>query len=154
MSLKLGTTDISGVPTNLINTVNNKADASTVVNTRFDGQWVSKELSLATSVATTETNYSLSSYLPNDNGIYEVIVSGVGYFNGAMFVTIGSDIMPLATPADADYRPVLVTHANGRRTTFRCVIPVGTGRYISSLAVGNTNACIGVLGYRRVGTNV
>ena len=29
MSLKLGTTDISGVPTTLINTVNNKLDAST-----------------------------------------------------------------------------------------------------------------------------
>ena len=32
MSLKLGTTDISGVPTTLINTVNNKLDASTYMS--------------------------------------------------------------------------------------------------------------------------
>lgn len=91
MSLKLGTTDISGVPTTLINTVNGlasdmvgKADTdlsnvpSSVTNLpptklyNFDGQWVSKTETLSTATAVGTYTIDLSSYLPNDNYNYEV----------------------------------------------------------------------------------
>ena len=50
MSLKLGTTDISGVPTTLINTVNNKLDASTYTsNPRTNAVYITQTYSNGTS---------------------------------------------------------------------------------------------------------
>ena len=89
MSLKLGTTDISGVPTTLINTVNNKLDASTYTsNPRTNAVYI------------TQTYHSGSSW-------YRVWSDGFieqgGKVTGAAYNASGVNVTFLKSFSDTNY---------------------------------------------------
>lgn len=125
-----------------------------------DGQWVSKVLSIANSVTwkqnTAEKKYSLSSYLPNDGYKYEVLfraIAETGTTSGN-FVTIGlkTDIMGFTSICEARTRTNSSTENQGS-----CIIPVGTGRWVSQYSSPSSNAngtyTLYAVGYRRIGSN-
>ena len=155
MSLKLGTTDISGVPTTLINNVNNKADASTVVNTRFDGQWVQKYLSVFSNVNIGSYSASLSSYLPNDGYSYEVMVLClIASSNGSNFA-VGTSPSPI-TNMTSCLSIFGQTASSSSKNTNWGILPIGTSRTIYEEISGakfSSRCDIALLGYRRIGTN-
>lgn len=128
----------------------------------IDGQWVYSVSTLANSVSwnnsSSETTYSLSSYLPNDNYNYEVIF-GVyattsatsGKFIG---VTLKTDII------NGEFVPICQNRAR-TNASVDCrgsvVLPVGTGRSVTQYSTTSANAdgtyTLAVYGYRRIGTN-
>lgn len=155
MSLKLGTTDISGVPTALIENVNNKADVSTVVNTRFDGQWVSSIRTLSTATAVGDYTMDLSDYLPNDNYDYEVILNIKSYrssTSGSSDIYIYSDDFPTNL---SNGNQVINVGANARVGTNRFIFPICLNRKVyMKIEIGNLSEnTLTVLAYRRIGTN-
>ena len=157
MSLKLGTTDISGVPTTLIENVNNKADVSTVVNTRFDGQWVHSQRVLGTSTDKNTYTVDISSYLPNDSYQYEVMINLRVYSSNssnAGIVYVYSDIWE-KTPTTENPQGQGAAGGSSRQIGNTFILPVGTARQIyyeiATYAVSNVSLL--AWGYRRIGTN-
>lgn len=153
MSLKLGTTDISGVPTTLINNVNNKADASTVVNTRFDGQWVSSNAVLSTATAKGTYTINLSSYLPNDSYNYEVLINAIIYREGSSSSRLY--ILDLVSQQSSGNAYRAGASANAVSSYNRFSIVVGSNKTFQAVIADNnaSSSSIGMLGYRRIGTN-
>ena len=88
-------------------------------NTDIDGKWVSKFKQVCESVSvygSTKLSYSLSTYLPNDNNIYEVIVEGnieTGTTNG-------------------DYAPIYISTDRLPNTTVICKARTRTSSSMSS----------------------
>ena len=157
----LGLIDASNMGTALLTVSNNNlaVNGSEVVtgdNTRFDGQWVNSSVELANNVSMTSStqDYSLSSYLPNDNYDYEVmfncnITSGTSTGN-RIYLAVITDISSYTEMAYAMPRP------NASVTSYGfCILPVGSGRKVT--VAGNTNPKgtyqLCVRGYRRIGTN-
>ena len=62
----------------------------------IDGQWVSKTATLSTATAVGTYTIDLSSYLPNDNYNYEVLISVFFVSSGSAAVNyfLSSDLMP------------------------------------------------------------
>lgn len=162
--------DASNMGTALLTVSNNNLaiNGSEVVtgdNTRFDGQWVQSFLDLVTSAITLNTNYSnawdISSYLPNDNYIYEVYVSAYGVTaatSGSLIdVRVGSSILKADNTTNTAtafvLRSAVRSNAN-RQVSNTIVIPVGTDRKLTvqSYGTGTLNT-LRLLAYRRVGTN-
>lgn len=122
-----------------------------------DGNWVNKYFRIANEVeiapGATKT-YSLSSYLPNDGNLYEVIVSGYGKTQpstgSALFLSFKSDfitrdVMLLHTYASSNYK---------RHAAFSFTTISSTGRSITvssgSNSVNNGVFDLRVHAYRRV----
>lgn len=154
MSLKLGTTDISGVPTTLINNVNNKADVSDVIYTRFDGQWVSNNVVLSTSTAKGTYTIDVSSYLPNDNYNYELLVNATVYRSGSGSCRIFITDLISQTTGNAAFRIGAV--ASEASSYNQVHVFVGSSRTFQIIIADNaaSSANFGMIGYRRIGTNV
>jgi len=128
--------------------------------TCVDGQWVSKNTTLASNI-TWQTNtaaktYSLSSYLPNDGKNYEVYLYAQCQTaaTAGKFVRVGltSDICNYCAVVTARTRTAAAVENDGF-----AVIPVGTGRTLRQYSTDSANAqgtyWIYLLGYRRIGTN-
>lgn len=130
---------------------------------RVDGQWIVKNTAIATTVTWDATshsstkNYSLSSYLPNDDYDYEVIIRA----NGTTASTSGKWIS-VGITSDIITTQAFVCRCRTRTaSTQNCagtiILPVGSGRRIS--VAGTTDASsdgtydIRCLGYRRIGLN-
>lgn len=136
-------------------------DGSNMVSSvkNFDGGWVVSPLTIANSVAVSSSNvdYSLASYLPNDGYNYEVLFTGAGFTDSTSGhfsrVTLTSDLVD-------DYVNMLQVRTRTASTcdaAGSCIIPVGTGRTITF--VGSTSAnfagtyTLVARCYRRIGTN-
>lgn len=158
MSLKLGTIDISGVPTTLINNVNNKADASTVVNTRFDGQWVGRYSQISTAKATGTYNIDLSNYLPNDGYNYEVYLFGHLYSSNSTYTLVYAKTSIFATVGESNGIRIGYVGVNTRQGIINTILPVGSDRIltitISGRQLDKTDTGFCLAGYRRIGTNL
>ncbi|MBR1460534.1 hypothetical protein IJ596_02725 [bacterium] len=129
----------------------------------FDGQWVSLNNKIANSVTwdntTPAATYDISSYLPNDNYNYEVLISGEVIANATdkkfCTVSLSSDIQT-STVYLAAVRATSSSSTNPT-TNGNLIIPVGTGRTITQYSSTSTNAggvySLWIKGYRRIGTN-
>lgn len=139
------------------------SNLSATGKTVIDGQWVRSVLDLVTSAITLNNNYSnawdISSYLPNDNYIYEVYISAYGVTaatSGSLLdVRVGSNILKGddRTAIAFTLRSVVRSNAN-RQVSNTIIVPVDTNRLISvrSYGTGTLNT-LRLLAYRRVGTN-
>ena len=122
--------------------LNAKANASDL-----DGKWTYKHITLINNVSlngTTNLNYSLSSYLPNDGNVYEVIITVNLAASGWKRLYIGTDIVSTLIPICASNK----IDASGA-----ILLPVGKGRKISvtrqSTYTGNIEKLY-VSAYRKV----
>ena len=123
----------------------------------FDGQWVSSRLTLVsneTYPTTTNIEYTLSSYLPEDNYNYEVIASCATRASAGekqMRIELISDII--------DHSFILgdcISSSSKQSFGSGTVsIPVGIGRKITTVKLSWVNGTYSVwlTGYRRIGTN-
>lgn len=137
---------------------------------RYDGQWVSKLLAIednssGTSIAKNASiSADLSSYLPNDNHIYEVIINCWAYTgqqSGNMFgLTADGGILTLhGTTVSSN--GVFICGARTRSSSNvlgvgSAIVPISTSRTLKVYNIGNSAAGItylALVGYRRVGTN-
>ena len=124
----------------------------------IDGQWVSSLSTLASNVnipTTTDIEDDVSSYLPNDNYNYEVLL----YANAFSTSTSGSqgriilqsDIITNSYFLCSFRSPA----ANWIITAGSTSIPVGTGRKIKVMALSTNSGTFSMeaVAYRRIGTN-
>lgn len=125
----------------------------------IDGQWVASTLTLASGVTyptTTDTEYSLSTYLPDDSYDYDVIFSAsttTGTTSGnAMSVRFHTDILNIGymIMANAITRTSFANYNSGTAT-----VPIGSARKFIINAVSSYvgTYSITLKGYRRIGTN-
>lgn len=135
-------------------------------NTMFDGQWVimTSPAILDTSIKIGTYNLDLSTYLPNDNYNYELLmfdyISRSGSKGNNTIVLIwNSDIGQSVSNADVDkntfFSHIECDGANFQQANNSFVAYVTSTRTIKKTIV-NYNASIsitGLIGYRRIGTN-
>ena len=126
-----------------------------------DGQWVNSFYNVADGVSGTDTystDFDLSSYLPNDGQIYEVLVNA----SGRTGTTSGNELRILIKSSMLDGDGLFVVCTKTRTSSYvdgaGCgILPIGTNRKITmkfAYSSGtNTNVRLDVLAYRRVGTN-
>lgn len=122
----------------------------------FDGQWVDSYLALTSgSSPTTNFECSLSSYLPNDNYNYEILIEAY-----ATSDTTPGHSATISAFSDIITNNVYITQATAvsstKNTTIGSVIiPIGSARKITfrGYAANAGNFGANILGYRRIGTN-
>lgn len=176
MSIYKGTTLIAGALPNAANqdlsnlsqtgqaVIDGKADTdlnniTSTASANFDGVWVSQTYEIITSNTTfgsdTDHPYSLSSYLPNDNYVYEVFYSIAGETGttsgNAADISIYSDLLPTTNRvARAKTRSSSSVTWCGSGTAL-----IGTNKSIGVRNMGNnvTVNYFRIFAYRRVGTN-
>lgn len=153
-------TDIQVDIDNVVTDINYKADVDgtnmipSVKN--FDGQWVVSLLQANSATAIGTVTIDLSSYLPQDNYNYEVMVNIYLYSNpssGNTMMYLNSDIID---NSDIWYTRVASANANSRTQYNRFIIPVGSGRWLKrtiSEQAATVSCAVTLLGYRRIGTN-
>lgn len=150
--------DIDEIATDL----NGKADVDLLnINASckpIDGQWQSLNITIASAVSSPTTEnlqYDLSSYLPVDNYLYEILLvaGGTTGSTSGNIVQIGvkSSIIGVTQICTARTRTSSTVSSSGN-----LIIPVGLDRTIEvDKYSGNTGTFnLFLLGYRRVGTNV
>ena len=134
----------------------------------IDGQWIRSYLEIASGVSIpanqTTDPYDLSSYLPNDNYQYEVMLTmktTTGSASGSTAVAnVFSDIFD-GTSSNRDTSALVLSCTNTRTSSTHLggssgTIPVGTGRYVkitSTSGVAYTVNSFIAHAYRRIGTN-
>lgn len=119
-------------------------------STDIDGKWVKKSLTIAqaTSITAGQTkNFSLSSYLPNDNNIYEVIFSTTLNVAGSYaYIFLTSSYVSNAAMCRAD--------SAGMYAASSVTLPIGTNRQVSvfsnSSQSGNATFELYAKAYRKV----
>lgn len=148
----------------MVTDLNNKADkdlenvSDNTSCTAIDGQWVSSPCTLADNISSptsTDLEYSLASYLPNDGYNYEVLFTGQ--------VTTGStsgNICNLHLKTDIIdtyvYFARAITRTSSNVSAYgTCILPVGTGRTVTAVAYSNNTGTFYLYAraYRRIGTN-
>lgn len=125
----------------------NKTVTTSLNNTtKIDGQWVSKTETLSTATAVGTYTIDLSSYLPNDNYNYEVILNVNFRYHGTK--TDGS----LLLINNITY--CINNQGNGSRTN-RTIFHIDTQKQFTfSIGINNATGCdIFAIAYRRIGTN-
>ena len=141
---------------------NDLSNLSSTSSTNFDAQWISSSLDVASSVTAKDTTgvleYSLTSYLPNDNYNYEVIFTAWGHGSASSsgaYCWLFTDLVGEKT-SSAIYA-AHVFRGNGTAEAGGAVIlPVGTGRKLKMYCSNTSNATIAgirAIAYRRIGTN-
>lgn len=143
------------------NNIGNNPSSTTYWALPFDGQWVNSNLTIATSVnapTSTDIEYSLSTYLPNDGYTYEVIFSMQGgtatSANSYQYGFLQTDIMNSGTVRLYVAR-VAQGSSNSVKGAGTATLPVGAGRKVIVLAESTNTGTFNLYaeGYRRIGTN-
>ena len=125
-------------------------NSTKIATTQFcDGQWTTKALTIvegAISANATKT-YSLSSYLPNDGRVYEVIFGAtMGFVSESGYAFIYAKTDKITTNV-----PILRNRDKYAATSF--ILPVGTNRsvslYSNSSQTGTVSIALYARGYRR-----
>ena len=122
----------------------------------IDGQWVASYLNLANTAppASTDLEYSLATYLPDDDYDYEVLFTVASFTASttaaAQTITLATDLM-----GSVRFTSVVPRTNNSYRQACNGILPVGSGRKVIVEAVeGNAGTFIlSAEGYRRIGTN-
>lgn len=141
----------------------NKSITTTLGNTtKIDGQWVSSTKTLSTATAIGSYTIDLSTYLPNDNYNYEVIVCFYGLRNSGdnnSFVSIGVvNDLPASSSEISSTKAFAFTSFDGNhRETgdFDTILFINSNRKAyfkianTAIAASYLNACA----YRRIGEN-
>ena len=154
--------DIDEIATDL----NGKADVDLLnINASckpIDGQWVKADTIIASSVTANNNTgvleYSLSSYLPNDNYNYEVIFTAWGKggaSNSGAYCYLFTDLVGEIVN-DVSYTAHIFRASGTAEASGAVILPVGTGRKLKMYCTNNSNATITTIraiGYRRIGTN-
>lgn len=142
--------DLSNIDDKGKSTIDSKADKK-----ELDGEWQYCHYVLALDVPlTSETplSFDLSSYMPDDNNIYEIILS-------ARVVTAGGNGMYSAALIKSSLMPDSVYFCNARaRTTSSAtssgcgIIPIGTDRVITAWRTADYSGKISITfdGFRKV----
>ena len=126
--------------------------------TAYDGQWFVSETTIINDVSpngSTDVEYSLASYLPDDNYNYEVLFSGIGETDStsghqcALYVK--SDIIT----GTLNLGRIVTRSSATRRFACSNIIPIGTGRKIKLLRSSSYYGKVTLIAeaYRRIGTN-
>lgn len=124
---------------------------------KFDGEWVNIESRPIVFTSTAKGTYTvdISSYLPNDDYTYEVLVVLKAYCTSdtATRVYLGSDIIP-ANSTNYAYSPYVIAGVEKYYNAICVKIPTKekTLQYIiQNGAAADTYSSL--IGYRRIGTN-
>lgn len=123
----------------------------------FDGQWIYKKTIINNSnVSAGKYDVDLSSYLPNDQNKYEVIVNIYALQSSSSansFVILSSSI--ISEPGTDVSSANLVVNSNSTVAGVQTIFPVGNNKILSYRIGGqNFNSLyIRLYGYRRIGTN-
>lgn len=153
-----------GVTSNIQTQLDGKADTdlsnlTSTASANFDGVWISGTYNIISSSTTlnagADKSYSLSTYLPDDNYVYEVYfsITGTTGANSGNYVdiAISSTFLPSTNRvAGAQTRTASSVMWTGSGTA-----PIGTNRTINVRNFGN-NCTVNqfrVFAYRRIGTN-
>ena len=151
------------ISTNIARTIDvadtNLSNLSSTGTKVLDGQWVGTDNTLLDSVtfaANTATDYSLSTYLPDDNYQYEVLMSIVGRTgttsgNAGQFY-VGSQILGTT---------LCLATVRSQSSSYNyfggaMIVPIGTNRVLTLqnvATVATTNTTVRLGAYRRIGTN-
>ena len=176
MSIYKGTTLIAGALPNSANqdlsnlsqtgqaVIDGKADTdlsnlTSTASTNFDGEIISNTHEIISSSTTINAGvvktYSLSSYLPNDNNIYEVYYSVDGN-TGTTSGNMASIACYSSLIGNTNYAAKARTRTSNSVTWAASgVIPIGTDRniYLKNYDDAVTVGHFRVFAYRRIGTN-
>lgn len=128
--------------------------------TEVDGQWVNNALILASNVACPNSDLSLdlSSWLPNDGYIYEILCDVTGRTGSTSGDTSGiavtSDIL-----LDNGFNVVIAQTRSASTISFATsfTIPIGTERYlrlVNGVGANTGTFTLVARAYRRLGTNL
>lgn len=134
--------DLSNLDDTGKSVLNAKANASDI-----DGKWTHKHITLLNNVSLTGTsslNYSLSSYLPKDSNVYEVLITINLADSGWKRVYLGTDLVTTLIP---------ICSSNKLAISGAVTMPVGKGRRISISRAANYTGNIEklyVTAYRKV----
>ncbi len=134
----------------VLETLSSKVDINSKV---IDGQWVyTGNVTLSNATGTSMYTIDLSSYLPDDGQIYEVMLNQQGaYSENSTYsgVQVKSDIIE-------DFVAFGYPQQYSRRVAGQIILPVGTARSIVyqiwNHALGS-NSGLKLIAYRRIGTN-
>ena len=136
---------------------NDLSNLTTTYCNNFDGQWVNSVMQLALSVTaptTTDIEYDLSSYLPNDNYSYEVLFTGTvatGSTSGNNArLTLKSQNIDSAYLCRAQTRSSSTVSGSGC-----AILPIGSDHKVTVSAWSNNTGtfALSAMAYRRIGTN-
>lgn len=136
------------------------AGGASSTNTLYDGQWVYNYSVLADEVTYNKTSnieYNLSNYLPNDGADYNVLFEILSKSSSSGYISI-----PIRTDMFAPSGAIRCANIHNLgwydfEQTEHIWIPVGAARKITIVGVswlGDTQYNLTALGYRRMGTNV
>lgn len=148
-------TDVEVNIDNIATDVNGKADVdgtnwnNSIDN--IDGQWIISEKTLSTATAKGTYTIDLSSYLPNDGYIYEVMFNHRIYCTTDCAVFMTTDLLTLRS----DSSIIGQTSSNARWATNTFIKPIGLGRTATLEIITNNaeqNPLI-AMAFRRIGTN-
>lgn len=154
---KIEETNTSKVNTDLSNlddagqaVLNKKAD-----NTDIDGQWVSNYQAIASNIylqGTTYLTYDLSPYLPNDENLYEILLSG-----RAVTANLSGAYTPLLVKTNFLNGTVYICSCRTRATgnvnsAGSTIIPIGADRQIDVVRTAEYegNFYLNLIAYRKV----
>lgn len=146
----------NGTKTNYISKINTKDGNIAIGGNNFDGSWVKKNLAICTSTSIANggsASYNISSYLPNDNDTYEVMVCGWGETG-----TTSNKSVRFKITSDTD------NYIAGVRATNGATMPCGGSCIIflkgstNTITINNSGSQTGTFtcyfrGYRKVGAN-
>lgn len=119
----------------------------------IDGQWISSPHLLSSAIATGTYTIDLSSYLPNDNYTYEVILNIKTYHTGNCNVTVYTSDFPPFEFSSKTYTSDIGQYARSQANTF--ILPVSQKQVLMKIGTANASEnYLSMIAYRRVGTNV
>lgn len=124
----------------------------------FNGAWTYQNKSLFSGKTFTTSNntYDLSSYLPNDNYIYEVLLQGYTRTGTTSGNSIQFTIWDVTTNIGRVLTRIVSRASSSVIDSFNCILPISVGRQIrlDVTTSGTSGSCgMSLSGYRRVGTN-
>lgn len=145
--------------TNQISNISANSSTVTIGGNNFNGQWVRKWSTIydATSMAAKATvALDLSSYLPNDNYNYEVLLDAYARSGEVNGNTVNISIGGITSDAVIASTETHSGNNNTKNNIGNLRMPVGTNRKLNvtnygNAASGTTN--IRLMAYRRIGTN-
>lgn len=128
----------------------------------FDGEWNAKYLNVVNGVTygvNTSTNYTLVDYLPDDDNIYEILISGYARTGTTSGNAVGLWVYGNAQPSAQTVISYINTryssnYADAKSGTILCKGGKSTTITVSNSGSGTSGSCgVQISGYRRIGTN-
>jgi hypothetical protein len=162
-NLTLADQDLSNLSSVGQDIIDGKADTdlsnlTTTASPNFDGQWVDSLLTLAssgTTAPTSDINYDLSSYLPNDGHNYEVLIAGRATTDSTSGNTVILFVHSSILTTDIYITQAITRTSSTMSARGSVILPIGTNRILTLAGISGNAGTFGLylVGYRRIGTN-